>query len=264
MAFRLAVASDTHLNYVSSGEATELGTSASKLHGADALLLCGDISEATTVEQALIDVDAGFHRPIFAVLGNHDYYGGSFAGVHAKLAVLSKRHPRITWLRTAGVVALTPTTALVGIDGLTDCVHGQPLAGAARMNDGKYIADLRGLEMMRKVEVMFSRAKVDVAALERNLTKALRKFNEVIVATHVPPFPEMASEKPVDVQSWYVARLMGEMLIKVAAKFPTKRIRVRCGHVHRSIAINPAPNLSVTAGLAEYRYPAIHTTLELQ
>lgn len=264
MAFRLAVSSDTHLNYVSSGEATELGMSASKLHGADALLLCGDISEATTVEQALLDVDAGFHRPIFAVLGNHDYYGGSFAEVHAKLAALSKRHPRITWLRTAGVVALTPTTALVGIDGLADCAHGQPLAGAGVINDCRLIQDLRGMDPIRKVEIMLAKAKVDVAVLERNLVKALRKFNEVIVATHVPPFPEMASEKPDDVRSWYVARLMGDMLIRVADKFPKKRIRVRCGHVHRTMTINPAPNLTVSSGEAAYSYPAIHTTLELQ
>lgn len=264
MAFRLAVTSDTHLNHVSSGEIVELGTLAAKLHGADALLLCGDIAEAHDVEQALVDLDTGFHRPVYFVLGNHDYYTGGFAAVHAKMAALSKRHPRITWLRTAGVVALTPTTALVGTDGLTDCAHGQPLSGAGRMNDGRYIADLRGLDPYRKVEVMMAKAKIDVAAVERVLVKALRKFPEVIFATHVPPFPEMASEKPDDVRSWYVARLMGEMLLKQAARFPKRKIVVRCGHVHRTITINPAANLSASSGQAEYRYPAIHTTLEIQ
>lgn len=263
MGFRLAVTSDTHFNHVQSGEVVEIGQSAAVQHRADALLICGDIAEAASVEQALLDLDAGFHRPIYAVLGNHDYYLSSFAKVHATMAALSKRHPRITWLRTAGVVALTPTTALVGIDGLTDGGYGDPLQGCLRMNDCRAIEDLRGLILIRKVEVMFARAKVDVAALERNLIKALRSFEHVIVATHVPPFAEMASEKPDCVRSWYVAKMMGDMLLKVAARFPKRKITVRCGHVHRTITVQPAENLTASSGEAEYRYPEIHTTLEL-
>ena len=264
MGFRLAVASDTHFNHVTSGEVVEVGQSAAVQHRADALLLCGDIAEAVSVEQALLDLDDGFHRPIYAVLGNHDYYQSSFKAVHEAMGTLSKRHPRITWLRTAGVVALTPTTALVGIDGLTDGAHGDPLQGALRMNDSRWIHDLQGLIPIRKVEVLFAKAKVDVAALERNLVKALRAFEHVIVATHVPPFAAMASEKPDYVRSWYVAKMMGDMLIKIAARFPKRKITVRCGHVHRTITVQPAENLTASSGEAEYRYPAIHTTLELK
>ena len=263
MPFRLAVATDIHLNFVSRGEAVEFGASCSAKHGADALLITGDIAEARDFEEALLNVDAGFHRPIYTVLGNHDYYGSTFESVHAKMAALSKRHPRISWLRTAGVVELTPTTALVGIDGLYDCREGDGLRGAARMTDRFRIGDFSEVHSLRVVETMIAKGEADAARVERVLVKALRAYSEVLFATHVPPFGELAQHKDEDVRPWYIARAMGDMLIKVAARFPKRKIHVLCGRVHAGQTIEIAPNLEATSGAAEYREPAVHTVMEI-
>ena len=59
-------------------------------------------------------MEAAFEKPICFVLGNHDFYHGSFAAVESEVAALAGASRHLTWLNTAGVVRLTDRTALIG------------------------------------------------------------------------------------------------------------------------------------------------------
>ena len=55
---------------------------------ADAALITGDIAEAKDVCEILCEFSHSFNKPIYFVLGNHDYYSGSVSGVREKILTL--------------------------------------------------------------------------------------------------------------------------------------------------------------------------------
>src|SRR5690349_2418414 len=109
--FRLAWATDIHLNFA---EEEAIGRFLDELAGAapDALALAGDIAEAEGLEGHLRRIGAAVSCPVYFVLGNHDYYGGSIAAVRAAMVELSARSDRLRWLPAVGPVMLTGRTAL--------------------------------------------------------------------------------------------------------------------------------------------------------
>lgn len=74
---RFAVVGDIHVNKDSAGTLRGLFTHASET--ADALLLCGDLTDYGTAEEARVLADelAAVSVPVVAVLGNHDYESGT-------------------------------------------------------------------------------------------------------------------------------------------------------------------------------------------
>ena len=79
---RLAWATDVHLDFLSS---TEIDTFADRIAALspDSVLLSGDISTAPRLDADLERLAGRLERPIFFVLGNHDFYGGSVQGVRS-------------------------------------------------------------------------------------------------------------------------------------------------------------------------------------
>src|SRR5262245_13897401 len=116
---RLAWATDIHLNFLSPAQARSFYCKVGET-APDAVLLSGDIAEAPSVERYLLEMAEHLQRPLYFVLGNHDFYGGSIQDVRARMAALSAEHRWLRWLNVAGVVPLTEETALVGHDGWAD------------------------------------------------------------------------------------------------------------------------------------------------
>jgi Icc-related predicted phosphoesterase len=73
---RFAAVGDVHVKKDSAGQLREFFTQASE--AADVLLLCGDLTDYGTEEEAKVLADelSGVTVPIVAVLGNHDYESG--------------------------------------------------------------------------------------------------------------------------------------------------------------------------------------------
>src|SRR5438552_2568346 len=116
---RLAWITDVHLNFLGpSGAGAFLGALADT--PSDAVLLSGDIGEAPDVAEHLAALDSAVRRPVYFVLGNHDFYRGSIAGVRSAVEALCAARPNLHWLPRAGVVPLTDETCLVGHDGWGD------------------------------------------------------------------------------------------------------------------------------------------------
>src|SRR4051812_44396530 len=110
---------DIHLNFLPPAQ-VDAFLDALAAQAAAGVLLSGDIGEAPDVTRYLMDFDQRLRRPVYFVLGNHDFYRGSIAGVRHRIEQLCASHPRLHWLPRAGVVALTERTGLVGHDGWGD------------------------------------------------------------------------------------------------------------------------------------------------
>ena len=74
---RFAAVGDIHVTKDSAGTLRSFFTQACE--SVDALLLCGDLTDYGTAEEAKVLADelAGVSIPVVAVLGNHDYESGT-------------------------------------------------------------------------------------------------------------------------------------------------------------------------------------------
>ena len=76
--------SDIHLNLLpNNGVATFMEII--KKRSSDAIWISGDIAEADSVVDFLLIMELEFKQPIHFVLGNHDYYLGSFNEVRSPI-----------------------------------------------------------------------------------------------------------------------------------------------------------------------------------
>src|SRR5437764_11589677 len=126
--------------------------------------------------------------PIYFVLGNHDFYRGSIAGVRAGVEALDARSPRLHWLPRTGVVGLTPETALVGHDGWADGRFGDYGRSEVLLNDYLLIEELAGLDERERLLHLNALGDKAAAHFRAVLPAALSRSRRVIVLTHVPPF----------------------------------------------------------------------------
>ena len=102
---RLAWLTDLHLNLVDRDRVDGLCRIV-RDGGADAVLISGDIAEAPGVEAYLALLGRLIDRPIYFVLGNHDFYRGGIGEVRARVAAFCARSPRIHWLNAEAVIEL--------------------------------------------------------------------------------------------------------------------------------------------------------------
>src|SRR5689334_20171495 len=116
---RLVWATDVHLNFLSEEPARRFCDEL-RAQSPDVVLFSGDIAEADSVAGWLAFVAAEVGRPVWYVLGNHDYYGGGIEEVRAQVQALSARDTRLQWLPGREPIELQPGVMLVGQDGWGD------------------------------------------------------------------------------------------------------------------------------------------------
>lgn len=263
---RLAWATDVHLNFLEAGGLEAFCAALARVEP-DAVLFTGDIAEAPTLEPLLTLVAAELKRPIYFVLGNHDFYHGSIAEVREVATELSRRSRWLSWLPAAGVVPLGHEVALIGVDGWADGRLGDHARSPVMLNDYVLIADLAGLGRGARLERLHELGDSEAARLAELLTEALPRHRRVIVATHVPPFKEACwHEGEISNDDWlphFSSRATGEVLRRAAAAYPDRTLRVFCGHTHGAGTAEILPNLRVVTGGAEYGEPRVAGVIDL-
>ena len=115
---RLAWLTDIHLNFVDAQRLREFLESIRQQ--ADAVAISGDIAESPGVVHYLKTMEEVLQKPIYFVLGNHDFYRSSIAKTRLQVADCAKRSQYLHYLTALGVVELTPRTAIIGHDGWAD------------------------------------------------------------------------------------------------------------------------------------------------
>ena len=265
--FRLAWASDIHLDHADP-DAVARFCGRVRASGARALLLGGDIAVAAGLADDLVSLADAIDLPIHFVLGNHDYYGGSVAGVRGGMARL--RDLRLDWLEQGSPRHLAPGLALVGEGGWGDARLGDFAGSDVILNDYLHIADLRRvfkLEACRgtlagqdELQALLQRLGSQAAArLGPELRAAAAECEQVIVLCHVPPFAESAvyqgrMSSPSFLPGFACAAL-GQEIAAAAAEHPACTFTVLCGHTHGGGTARIAPNLVCHTQAAEYGSP---------
>jgi Icc protein len=86
---------DPHLEFLQEDSFMRAGFLRELFNGeADAVLITGDVSNATNLEMDL-DRLAQLNKSVYFVLGNHDFYGGTFAA-STEITTIAVRRSRAT------------------------------------------------------------------------------------------------------------------------------------------------------------------------
>jgi UDP-2,3-diacylglucosamine pyrophosphatase LpxH len=109
---RLAWLTDIHLNFVDALTMERFFQSVAEQ--ADAIAISGDIAEGHGIYHYLRSIDEIVQKPIYFVLGNHDFYRGSISQVRRLVAEVAKESNHLKYLTALNVEQLTPSTAIVG------------------------------------------------------------------------------------------------------------------------------------------------------
>ncbi len=186
---RMVWCTDIHLNFAKPASLAEF---LHRLRAADPdlLLIGGDIAEATDVVHYLEVLDQHLERPVYFVLGNHDFYFGSIHCVRQDVRALCARSDHLVYLTDEGVVALSERVGLVGHDGWADARIGDYERSMIMMNDYRLIEELAGVTKEQRWPLLQALGDAAAAAVRQVLPPALEQYESVFFLTHVPPLRE--------------------------------------------------------------------------
>lgn len=239
------------------------------------IFLTGDISTARKLVYHLSALDRIAKRPIFFVLGNHDYWDADTTQVRKAMKELTNVSPFLRYMPTMLYQAITPSTAVVGHDCWYDAGAGNWQNSNMVLQDWKRMGDYVQVNKNKATIVATSRklAHEGVQHIHNGIKAAARYHKNIIVLTHFPPFAQSHVHEghagSVDAMPWYVNHMMGQMLMDASKAFdgqdgrPKVHFNVLCGHTHGTFNGNITPNLEVHVGGAEYGAPGVAGIIEI-
>lgn len=223
---------------------------------ADGLFITGDISTGRWLESDLRFLAKHYQKPIYFVLGNHDYYGRHIASVHADLRRICAEYSNLNWMTESGVVSLSDDIALVGTEGWYDAMHGDP--GLLKYTLDRFLVfDFLHLDSMEeRIELWRLMARRSASLIERNLEAALKTHSTAYVLTHVPPWKEATRAVGTSAEKFWLPYntnvALGTAISGVASRHPDKRVVVLAGHTHTPCSIRVSDNLECHVARASY------------
>lgn len=262
---RLAWMTDVHLNFLEPTRVFSIGKELAALKPeVEGLVLTGDIAESASLLPLLRLLHSQLKKPVFFVLGNHDFYGGSF---DFRDSLFKLAPENLHYLTTLDFVSISKEWALLGDDGWYDGRSGNLDSSRVEISDVLYIKDLIGLrpfDFKLKIQQL---AREATERVEPKLRAALAKHKKVLFATHVPPFPKAAWHQgqmsDVHWLPFMSSITMGKMLVDVMAEHPEHELLVLCGHTHGGGEYRPIKNVRILTGETEYRFPRLNGVFEL-
>lgn len=284
---KIAWATDIHLNFIDDNQLEIFNKVLSQY---DAVFLTGDLSEFPYLKYHLEKMAEEINKPIYFVLGNHDYYYGSVKEM--KKEMKSFKNKNLFYLANKDFIKLNKNTAIVGHDCWYDGKFGDYWNSRLAMSDfllieefykkiniwqlnngyfrecpkekDKVIVTKGKTEILEKMEELSSKGNEHIIS---SLKKAYNKgFRKIIALTHVPPFLQnsLYNNKPSN-DTWapfFTNKNLGDNLLEFASNYKDCEVIVLCGHSHHRAIYQPLNNLIVKTGDAEYNYPKIEEILE--
>jgi Icc-related predicted phosphoesterase len=227
-AVRFAAVGDQHSTEASGGTLRSFFAQASE--AADALLLCGDLTDYGTPKEAKVLADelSVVSVPVVAVLGNHDFESGAPDEVRRTL-------------QAVGVQVL---------DGEAVEVHGIGLAGAKGFAGGFGRASL-GAWGERAIKDFVNEALKEATKLESALAKLRTKHR--IALLHYAPIVGTVQGEPPEIFAFLGSSRLEDPLLR----YPVDA--VVHGHAHRGAlearTLNGTPVYNVAKPLLLRRFP---------
>lgn len=264
---RIAWVNDIHLSFVEKDQRLAFAEAVA-WREPDAVLVGGDIAEGPTFEYYLLEMAELLCKPIYFVLGNHDFYGTSVASARQAARQLGRTSEYLQYLPDVGPVELTPQTALVGHDGWADGRLGDYQRSDVLLNDYFVIEDLAWLGPPQRLAKLHELGDEAAGYFRRVLPKVLETYRRVLLVTHVPPFRESAwHEGAISSDDWLPhmsCKAVGEVLVDLMARHRDVEMTVLCGHTHGRGEATILENLRVLTGGARYGHPAVGGVIEVE
>lgn len=227
----------------------------------DAVLITGDLttSEHLIRELTIIAGACGTTRVMF-VLGNHDFFGSSFAEVDCAIEALCKTHPNLVPLGKGEIIKLSPDTALVGHRGFFDGLAGAGVRTRVGSADRYHIADFKGLDKRNYFQKLRGLGIESANYFRSVLPAALLRYQTVLVATHPVPCTQALRHGGThcnwESQPFFANRAAGNAIIGISQRFPHRRVVVYAGHSHSSNRWEMG-NLKIQVAGAQPGFPAM-------
>ncbi|MEQ8786469.1 MAG: metallophosphoesterase [Pirellulaceae bacterium] len=263
---RVVWLTDIHLNFLDD-QAIDAFLQSVRENSPAAVLISGDIGEAHHLEAHLERIDQSLDADVYFVLGNHDFYFGSIAGVRRIAQDVCRRRPRLHYLTESAWFPLSSEVGLVGHDGWADARIGDYEHSLVMMNDYKLIDELAGVNKMQRWPLLHALGDAAAAHIRRVLPEALARFPHVVLLTHVPPWREACwHEGQISDDEWaphFTCQAMGEAILEVMESRADQELTVLCGHTHGDGETRPLANVHCITGGAEYGAPRITRVLDL-
>lgn len=261
---KLAWLTDIHLNFIDDVARQKFYQEIVST-GCDGVLISGDIAEAPCLIDILNNMAEYIDKPIYFVLGNHDYYRGQIQEVHDAMTGLTKNNDKLFWLPVSGMQKLDNNTFLIGQDGWADGRLGDYQNSRVVLNDSRMIADLFQEKILGKyqlLEKMQQLADADAMKLQNDLKQVVSQTpKKIIILTHVPPFKEAClHEGKISGDDWlpyFSSKIIGDVLLTTAKQNPKIEFLVLCGHTHNEACYQPLVNLTILVGRSDYGSPSI-------
>jgi len=264
---RVAWLTDIHLEFLNRPQLETFLTTLATAN-IDALWITGDIAQAQSVHAYLNAMLKATMKPIYYVLGNHDYYHGSIPQVRELVTRLTHRTSGMVWLPAGGVVEMTKTVGLVGHDGWSDGRYGDFMKSGIMLNDYVLINELKFSDQHHLLMKLRGLADEGAHYLHKQIPIAADRYPQVFVLVHPPPFMEVCYHKGKlytpdnPFLPHFSSKAIGDVLLEMADKYPKTHFTVLCGHTHGGGEAQMRPNLRVLNGDAEYRQPKIQRIFE--
>lgn len=261
---KLAWLTDIHLNFINLAARQKFYQEIIDTE-CDGVLLSGDIAEAPSIKDILQELSEFIEKPVYFVLGNHDYYRGQVNEVRSQMTELNQSNQYLFWLPASSPQGLDEDTILVGHDGWADGRLGNYYESKVVLNDSRMITDLFQEKILGRSQLlakMQQLADLDASQLQIQLIQAVKDHpRTIIVLTHIPPFKEVCLHAgQISNDDWlpyFASGATGEVLRDIYMNNPDINFLVFCGHTHDKAEYSLLPNLLVEAGHAVYKQPEI-------
>jgi len=265
---KLAWVTDPHLNFLGI-ESIRSFCDDLKNHDSDAVVITGDIAEATSIELCLSLLGTLVKKPIYFVLGNHDFYHGSVGDVRCTVSRLVDKYDNLFWMNKYPWQELLPNVGIVGADGWYDCRSGSFITSPFVLSDFRLIQEYKDT-YLSKEDILIVSNEILQPSLQHTaqfLDEALNKYDHVFFITHVPPFTQLSRYKDgpseSDALPFFSCVSLGEVILDAKEKHPNKTITILAGHTHFSAELH-VDNMHGYVASAEYGFPAVYKTITVE
>lgn len=276
---KLAWYTDIHLDCVGNVQ-NKLFNLCELMDSVESVLITGDISIASQLIPHLSMIENAFQRPIYFVLGNHDYYGSDISSTRRSVVNACNSSSYLKYMISTPYMQLSPGVMLIGHDAWYDAFNGNPNNNQFMMNDWIRIADFNsalkassaGTSLNKNAVIEIARRLAHQATVHvvNGIKSAVKQSSHIIIMTHVPPFKESynSSEKhkglsSQDVIPWYTSRMMGDAIFAAAKAYPNVKFTVLSGHLHSHYEQELLNNLTVRVGKSVYGSPQLAGFIEI-
>jgi predicted phosphohydrolase len=258
---RAAWLSDIHLTDIAEDRALAFCEKVRE-HECDSVFLTGDISESPVLLQHLKLLDANIQKPIYFVLGNHDFWYSSVPHIYNTLPQAISGLNFVRWMTNLGPLRLDDGVCVVGHDGWYDCRAGDVRNSRFIMPEWSKQQDYQGSRTIDDIiEKSQAMSNLSITHFKKVLPDAIARFDKIYILTHVPPFEETHYHGGVQgtphYQPYFVNKILGELLRTAASLHPRKQFVVLAGHSHGRVSKTILPNLTVHVAGAQHGAPEI-------